>query len=190
MHWQCIALHRYVLVLHSLTQVCTVVNSLCLIEFREAVFYLSWPWFSSSAPLLPLLFSCLLFPGSVSSQKYPSPFGCMIMVLEGTRNSLIIIPDSPLPIPIPAPGGNLLVEIVDRTDDVAAQANVEDQAERVGRRVMIKEGGVFRVAGELYEEGEDIMDVLWRVEAHDTEVPQYLEAPGYNNPNCIPDRQV
>ena len=29
------------------------------------------------------------------------------------------------------------------------------------RRVTIKEGGVFEVAREFYEEGEDIMDVLW-----------------------------
>ena len=42
-----------------------------------------------------------------------------VMVLEGSQDSLE-------PIPIPAPGGNLLMEIVDGTDDVAAQANMED----------------------------------------------------------------
>ena len=72
-----------------------------------------------------------------------------VMALEGTWDSPIIIPDSPLPIPIPAPGGNLLVEIEDGSDDAAAQAIVEDQVEGAGRRrVMIKEGGVFGVAGE------------------------------------------
>ena len=41
------------------------------------------------------------------------------------------------------------------------QAITEDQAEGAGRRrVTIEEGGVFGVAGEFYEEGEDIMDVL------------------------------
>ena len=89
-----------------------------------------------------------------------------VTALEGTQDSPIIIPDSPPPIPIPAPGENLLVEIIDGTDDVEAQANAEDQAEgRVRRRVTIKEGGVFGVAREFYEEGEDIMDVLRQVEA-------------------------
>ena len=84
-----------------------------------------------------------------------------VTALEGNQDHPIIIPDSPPPIPIPALSGNLLVEIVDRTDDVEAQANAEDQVEgRVRRRVMIEEGGAFGVAGELYEEGEDIMDVL------------------------------
>ena len=84
-----------------------------------------------------------------------------VMALEGTWDSPIIIPDSLLPIPIPAPRGNLLVEIEDGTNDVAVQVITEDQVEgRVRRRVMIEEGGVFGVAREFYEEGEDIMDVL------------------------------
>ena len=82
------------------------------------------------------------------------------MVLEVTQDHLIIIPDSLLPVPIPAPGGNLLVKIDDGVDDEAVQAIAEDQAEGVvRRRVMIEEGGVFGVVGEFYE-GEDIMDVL------------------------------
>ena len=113
-----------------------------------------------------------------------------VMALEGTQDSLIIIPDSPPPIPILAPGGNLLVEIEDGTDNTAVQVIVEDQAEgRVRRRVKIEEGGVFGVAGELYEEGEDIMDVLRQVEAWDAEIPQYRPAPSYDNPNYIPDVQ-
>ena len=88
-----------------------------------------------------------------------------VTVLEGTWDSLIIIPDSLPPIPIPAPGENLLVEIVDGTNDEAMQVITEDQVEGVGRRrVMIEEGGVFRVAGEFYKEGEDIMDALRQVE--------------------------
>ena len=67
-----------------------------------------------------------------------------VMALEATWDHLIIIPDSPPLILIPAPGGNLLVEINDGTDDAVAQAIAEDQAEGVvRRRVMIEEGGVF-----------------------------------------------
>ena len=84
-----------------------------------------------------------------------------VMVLEVTWDHPIIIPDSLLLIPILAPGGNLLVEIENGVDNAAVQVIAEDQAERVvRRRVMIEEGGVFRVAGEFYKEGEDIMDVL------------------------------
>ena len=114
-----------------------------------------------------------------------------VMALEGTRDSPIIIPDSPPPMPIPAPGGNLLVEIEDRTDNAAAQVITEDQVEgRVVRRVMIEEGGVFGIVGEIYEDGEDIMDVLQHIEACDAEIPQYPEAPSYDDLNYIPDRQV
>ena len=83
-----------------------------------------------------------------------------VTVLEATQDHPIIIPDSLPPIPIPAPGGNLLVEIENGTDDAVAQVITEDQAEGVVRRVMIEEGRVFRVAGEFYKEGEDLMDVL------------------------------
>ena len=112
-----------------------------------------------------------------------------VTVLEATWDHPIIIPDSPPPIPIPAPGGNLLVEIDDRTNDAAVQVIAEDQAEGVVRRVMIEEGGVFGVTGEFYEEGEDLMDVLHQVEAQDTEIPRYRLALDYNDPNYIPDVQ-
>ena len=49
-----------------------------------------------------------------------------VTALEGTWDSPIIIPDSPLPIPIPAPGENFLVEIKDGTDDAVVQAITED----------------------------------------------------------------
>ena len=90
-HRHCIALHRYALVLHSLTQVCTVVNSLCLTKFREVIFYLSWPWFSSSAPFLPLLPSCLLFPGSVSSRNTQVHLGAQQWGMGFTGNQVTII---------------------------------------------------------------------------------------------------
>ena len=83
-----------------------------------------------------------------------------------------------------------MVEIKDGTDDVVAQANAEDQAEGVGRRwVTIEEGGVFGVAGELYEEGEDIMDVLRRVEVRDAKILRYRPPPLYDD-EYVPDHQA
>ena len=65
----------------------------------------------------------------------------------------------------------------------------EDQAEGVvRRRVTIEEGGVFRIIGEEYEDGEDIMDVLHWVEAWDWEIPRYPPVLGYDDP-YIPDIQ-
>ena len=53
---------------------------------------------------------------------------------------------------------------------------------------MIEEGGVFGIVGEEYEDGEDIMDVLRRVEAQDQEISRYPPVPGYDDP-YIPDVQ-
>ena len=116
-----------------------------------------------------------------------------VMVLEGTREDLILIPDSLAPILVPPPGlgpGSVLVEIKDRTDDAAAQAIMEDQAEGVGRRwVTIEEGGVFGVTGELYKEGEDIMDVLRWVEVRGREIPRYRPPPSYDD-EYVPNHQA
>ena len=113
-----------------------------------------------------------------------------VVALEATWDHPIIIPDSPPPIPILAPGGNLLVEIDDGTNNAVAKAITEDQVEGVvRRRVMIEEGGVFGVAGEFYEEGEDIMDVFRWVKAQDAEIPQYRAPLDYEDPNFIPDVQ-
>ena len=60
-----------------------------------------------------------------------------VTVLEGHQENPIEIPDTPPPILIPPPGGNILVEIVDGMDDEAVQAVVEDQAE----------AGVLQVTG-------------------------------------------
>ena len=89
-----------------------------------------------------------------------------VMALEGYQDNPIVVPNSP-PIPIPAPGGNLLVEIMDRTDNDMAQAITEDRAEAGVRRVTVRKGRVFRIIREIYEEGEDIIDMLQRVEAQD-----------------------
>ena len=49
-----------------------------------------------------------------------------VTALEATQDHLIVIPDSPPPIPIPAPGENLLVEIDNGTDNAAVQVIAED----------------------------------------------------------------
>ena len=59
----------------------------------------------------------------------------------------------------------------------------------VRRQVMIEEGRVFGVAGEFYEEGEDIMDVLQRVKARDSEIPRYRPPPSYDN-DYVPNHQA
>ena len=113
-----------------------------------------------------------------------------VTALEVTQDHPIEIPDSPVPIPILAPGGNLLVEIDDGVDNEAAQVITEDQTEVVvRRRVMIREGGAFGVAREFYEEGEDLMDVICWVEAWDAEISRYRPALGYDDLNYIPDVQ-
>ena len=117
-----------------------------------------------------------------------------VVALEHGQGNPIIIPDSPELVLVPPPGGlgpgSILVEINDGVDDEWNQAVVEDQAEGVvRRRVMIEEGRVFGIAREEYEDGEDIMDVLYRVEAWDQEIPRYPPVPGYDDP-YIPDHQV
>ena len=116
-----------------------------------------------------------------------------VAALEHGWGNLIRI-DSLEPIPVPPPGGlgleSVLVEIDDGVDDKWNQAIAEDQAEGVvRRRVTIEEGGVFRIAGEEYEDGEDVEDVLCRVEAWDREVPRYPPVLDYDDPNYIPDVQ-
>ena len=103
-----------------------------------------------------------------------------------------MIPDSLTLIPVPPPGlgpGSVLVEIDDGVDNAWAQTIAEDQAEGVERQVMIKEGGVFGVTRELYEEGEDIMDVLQRVEVRDAEIPRYRPPLLYDD-KYVPDHQA
>ena len=116
-----------------------------------------------------------------------------VTVLEVTRDHLLEILDSPVPVPVPPPvlgPGSVLVEINDGVDDAWAQAIAEDQAEGVERRrVTIKEGGVFGVTRELYKEGKDIMDVLQRVEAWNAEIPRYRPPPLYDD-KYVPDHQA
>ena len=56
--------------------------------------------------------------------------------------------------------------------------------------VLREEGGAFGITGEIFKKGEDVMDILCQVVVRDQEIPRYPEAPGYNDLNYIPDRQV
>ena len=87
------------------------------------------------------------------------------MVLEGFQDHPIEISDTLAPIPIAAPGGNLLVEIVDGTNDEVVQAEV--------RQVMREKREAFGIDREIFEEGEDVMDVLCQVAVRDQEIPRY-----------------
>ena len=53
-----------------------------------------------------------------------------------------------------------------------------------------EEGGVFGIEGEIFKEGEDVLDVLRQVVVRDQEILRYPEASGYDDLNYIPDRQV
>ena len=111
--------------------------------------------------------------------------------MEHGQNNPVIIPDSPELILVPPLGwlgpGSVLVPI-DDIDDDWNQVITEDQAEGVGRRVIGKEGREWGIIGEEYKEGEDVGDVLCRIEAQDQEVPRYPPVPGYDD-LYIPDVQ-
>ena len=112
-----------------------------------------------------------------------------VMVLEGWEGNLIEIPNSLALIPVPPPGGNLLVEIMDRTDDDTAQAAAEDQVEVGVLQVLREEGGVFGIEGETFKEGKDVIDVLRWMAVRDMEIPRYPQPLDYDNCNYIPDVQ-
>ena len=53
-----------------------------------------------------------------------------------------------------------------------------------------EEGGVFGIEGEIFKEGEDMLDILKQVVVRDQEILRYPKPPRYNDLNYIPDRQV
>ena len=79
---------------------------------------------------------------------------------------------------------------IDDVDDERNQMIAEDQVRIAeGRlRVTVEQAGEWGVEGELYEEGETMLDVLHRVEARDDEVPRYPPVLGYDDP-YVPDVQ-
>ena len=94
------------------------------------------------------------------------------MALEGQRDSPIEIPDSPIPIPVPPPAKHRLIPI--------EELNPLEEGVDLDQ--------VFHpMVGELYKEGETILDVLWRRNLRGDEVPEYEEAPAYNDPGYILD---
>ena len=60
-----------------------------------------------------------------------------------------------------------MVEIVDGMDDEAAQVIAEDQVEGNVLQVEGEEVRVLGVEGEIFKEGEDMLDILQRVMARD-----------------------
>ena len=84
-----------------------------------------------------------------------------------------------------------MVEIIDGTDNDVVQAVAEDQVKVVVVNWMAgKEVRVLGVEGEIFKEGEDMLDILCRVVARDQEIPRYLNPLRYDDLNYIPDRQV
>ena len=82
--------------------------------------------------------------------------------------------------------GSVLIPI-DDVDDEWNQMIMEDQARIVEgmQRLTVEQAGEWGVEGELFEEGETILDVLCRVEAWDEEVPRYPPVPGYDDPYVL-----
>ena len=68
---------------------------------------------------------------------------------------------------------------------------MEDQAE-AGNMFQVEgeEVRVLGVEGEIFKEGEDMLDILRQVVARDQKIPRYPKPPWYNDLNYIPDRQV
>ena len=107
----------------------------------------------------------------------------------GRRDTLIEILDSPvaLPVHILPPAEHRLVPIEelnpDSGEDKEHWAITEDQAQVLEGRDAEELG----LVGELFEDGEDILDVLQRRNLRGDEVPEYEEAPAYDNPGYISD---
>ena len=90
-----------------------------------------------------------------------------VTVLEGTQGNTIKIPDILAPIPIPPPESNLLVKIVDVMDDKVAQVITKDWAEGQMLQVEGEEVRVLGIEGEIFKEGEDMLDILKQVVVRD-----------------------
>ena len=114
-----------------------------------------------------------------------------VVALEHGWGNPILVLDSSEPVPVPPPAGlglGSVLVLINDVDDDWNQAITEDQVEAVGRRVIGEEGREWGIIGEEYEDGEDVGDVLCRIEARDWEIPRYPPVPGYNDP-YIPDVQ-
>jgi len=93
-----------------------------------------------------------------------------VTALEGRRDSLIEIPDSPIPIPVPLPAKHQLIPI-------KGMAPLEE----VFRVLEGEDAYELGVEGEIFEDGETILDVLQRRNLRGDEVPLYEQPPDYNN---------
>ena len=114
-----------------------------------------------------------------------------VVALEHGQGNPILVLDSPELVPVPLLGGlglGSVLILIDDVDDDWNQALAEDQAEVAGQRMIGEEGREWGIVGEEYADGEDVGDVLHRIEAQDQEVPRYPLVPGYDDP-YIPDVQ-
>jgi len=103
-----------------------------------------------------------------------------VTVLEGRRDSPIEILESPvaLPVRILLPAKHRLVPIED--------LGPEEEEEEEDGGVDLDE--VFHLLpGDVWVEGEDILDVLRRRNLVGDAVPEYEEPPEYNNPGFVLD---
>ena len=55
---------------------------------------------------------------------------------------------------------------------------------------MGEEARVFGVKGEIFEEGEDILDVLRQVVVREQEILRYPEPSQHDDEDYVPDKQV
>jgi len=95
--------------------------------------------------------------------------------MEGRMEHPIEILDSPLPVPIPPPHVHTLVPIEDLNPE-----GEEDEGVYLEEEFQVR-------PGEEYEDGETILDVLWRRNARAKEVPEYEEAPAYDDLGYVSD---
>jgi len=112
-----------------------------------------------------------------------------VTVLEGRRDTLIEILDSPiaLPVHIMIPKEHRLAPIEELNpnsrEDEERWAITEDQAQVLEGRDAEELG----ITGEVFVDGEDALDVMRRVRLRGDEVPEYEQPPEYNDPGYISD---
>jgi len=99
-----------------------------------------------------------------------------VLVLEGQVEHPIEIPDSPIPVLVPLPAKHWLVPIKEL-----------NPLEEVFQPLEGKDAQELGLEGELFEDRETILDVLWRRNLRGDEVPEYEQPPDYNNPGYVLD---
>ena len=112
-----------------------------------------------------------------------------VTVLEGRRDTPIEIPDSPVPLPIHIllPVEHQLVPIEELNPDSGEDKELWAIAEDQARVLEGRDAEELGLEGELFVDGENILDVLRRRNLRGDEVPEYEEPPEYNDPGYTSD---